>query len=95
MQQAIRKEKTNENTPLGTCNLARFKIYQIGCKSMEASATITRKNVGTDDEEFTMSYRITGAKNDKKLCELKDKFDKVVVKAGGQTTLDSSDEDDD
>lgn len=54
---------------------------------VKSSATITRSNVGNGDE-YSMSYKIKDATNEKKLVDLKLQMDKLVVKAGGQTVLD-------
>lgn len=59
---------------------------------MQATATITRKNVDTEKEEYALSYKITGSRDNAKLCKLIVEFNKAVVKAGGQTTLDTKDE---
>lgn len=61
---------------------------------MQGIATITRKNVETEKEDFVLTYKISGAKNEKTLCDMKSQFDRILIKKGGQTTLDSSDDDD-
>lgn len=59
---------------------------------MKASATITRKNVGDAKEEYSLSYSVKESKTEAKLLKIKEDFDKIIVKAGGQTTLDDVEE---
>jgi len=55
---------------------------------MHATANITRKKVQTDDESYEMIYKIAKCESEEDLVKLKEIFDRAVVKAGGQTTLD-------
>jgi len=59
---------------------------------MESAATITRQNCLSNKEKWNMSYSVKDAGNEKKLVDIKKEFDKIVVKAGGQTTLDDDEE---
>ena len=53
-------------------------------------ANFSRKNVDTDKEEFVMTYTVKSCESMEELETLKKGFDKVVIKAGGQTTLDDT-----
>lgn len=55
---------------------------------MEASGSITIKNVNSDEEQVDLSYKIVDVGTEEEAKALKLELDKFIKKKGGQTTLD-------